>query len=66
MKGNLRDGIKRSWYVLSKEEYDKEHEKIKLDYLEGRISLDEFVERYNKLVNTYSEEHHEDRTREFI
>ena len=51
---------------MSKEEYDKEHEKIKLDYLEGRISLDEFVERYNKLVNAYSEEHHEDRTREFI
>ena len=51
---------------MSKEEYDKEHEKIKLDYLEGRISLDEFVERYNRLVNTYSEEHHEDRTREFI
>ena len=51
---------------MSKEEYDKEHEKIKLDYLEGRISLDEFVERYNKLVNTYSGEHHEDRTREFI
>ena len=51
---------------MSKEEYDKEHEKIKLDYLEGRISLDKFIERYNNLVNTYSEEHHEDRTREFI
>ena len=51
---------------MSKEEYDKEHEKIKLDYLEGRISLDEFVERHNKLVNTYSEEHHEDNIREFI
>ena len=59
-------GIERRGCSLSKEEYDKEHEKIKLDYLEGRISLDEFVEQYNKLVNTYSEEHHEDRTREFI